>query len=153
MYRVSKESYGFELKFGGAISLDEMKQWRVEAVRALVGAPSSFGVLIDMRTLQRDGIDQETQEAIVEGIGLSTRFKLPRTISAGQESRELIFSSAILMHQLIPAGGSRLSSGLKTKWIPTGERAGVESRLLRPRLRISPYAIQSLSPLPPSTVK
>lgn len=79
MYRVSKESYGFELKFGGAISLDEMKQWRVEAVRALVGAPSSFGVLIDMRTLQRDGIDQETQEAIVEGIGLFKRAGMLRS--------------------------------------------------------------------------
>ena len=103
MYRVSKASYGFKLTFGGAISLDEMKQWRVEAVRALVGAPDSFGVLIDMRTLKGDQLDSETEEAIVEGIELFKRsgmlrsciifdwFKLLRAISAGQESREPIF--------------------------------------------------------------
>lgn len=79
MYRVSKQSYGFELTFGGAISADEMKQWRVEAVRALVGAADSFGVLIDMRTLQRDDVDQETQEAIVEGIGLFKRAGMQRS--------------------------------------------------------------------------
>jgi hypothetical protein len=79
MYRVSKASYGFELTFGGSISLDEMKQWRVEAVRALVGAPDSFGVLIDMRTLKGDQLDSETQEAIVEGIELFKRSGMLRS--------------------------------------------------------------------------
>ncbi|MFY9853453.1 MAG: hypothetical protein WAK26_06200 [Terracidiphilus sp.] len=72
MYRISKEIYGFELTFGGTISLDEMTQWSQEAVRALVGAPKSFGVLFDMRTLKGDELDPETQRAIVEGI---ERFK------------------------------------------------------------------------------
>lgn len=70
MYRISKESYGFELAFGGTISLDEMTQWSQEAFRALVGAPKSFGVLIDMRTLKGDELEPEAQKAIVEGIQL-----------------------------------------------------------------------------------
>lgn len=68
MYRIIKESFGFELTFGGTINLDEMTQWRQEAIRALVGAPRSFGVLIDMRTLKGDELEPETQQAIVEGI-------------------------------------------------------------------------------------
>jgi hypothetical protein len=73
MYRISKESFGFELAFGGTITPDEMKQWSQEAFRALVGAPSSFGMLIDMRTLKGDELDPETQKEIVEGIELFKR--------------------------------------------------------------------------------
>jgi hypothetical protein len=79
VYRITKESFGFELTFGDTISLDEMKQWRVEAVRSLVGAPSSFGVLIDMRTLRRNELDPETQEAIIEGQQLYKRAGMQRS--------------------------------------------------------------------------
>jgi hypothetical protein len=50
-----------------------MKQWRQEAVRALVGAPESFSVLVDMRTLRGNELDPETQEEIVDGIQLFKR--------------------------------------------------------------------------------
>ena len=70
MYRITKEHFGFGLVFGGLISPDEMKQWRQEAVRALVGAPKSFSVLIDMRGLRRNELQPETQEDIADGIKL-----------------------------------------------------------------------------------
>lgn len=73
MLRITKERFGFGLVFGENISLDEMKQWRQEAVRALVGAPHSFGVLIDMRTLRGNDLDPETQEEIADGIQLFKR--------------------------------------------------------------------------------
>ncbi len=73
MLRITKERFGFGLVFGESISLDEMKQWRQEAVRALVGAPHSFGVLIDMRTLRGNDLDPETQEEIADGIQLFKR--------------------------------------------------------------------------------
>jgi hypothetical protein len=79
MYRITKETFGFELTFGGDISPDEMKQWRIEAIRALVGAPSSFGVLTDMRTLQRNDLHPDTQEALVEGMQLFKRAGLIRS--------------------------------------------------------------------------
>jgi hypothetical protein len=73
MYRITKESFGFGLKFEGIIGPDEMKQWRQEAIRVLVGAPSSFNVLIDMRTLRGNELARETQEEIVDGIQLFKR--------------------------------------------------------------------------------
>jgi len=73
MYRTTKESFGFGITFGGALCPDEMKQWRQEAIRALVGAPSSFSVLIDMRNLRGKDLDPETQEEIADGIKLFKR--------------------------------------------------------------------------------
>ena len=73
MYRITKERFGFGLVFGDSISPDEMKQWRQEAVRALVGAPRAFGVLIDMRNLRGKDLDPETQEEIADGIKLFKR--------------------------------------------------------------------------------
>lgn len=79
MYRTTKESFGFELTFRGAISPDEMKQWRQEAIRALVGAPGTFGVLIDMRNLRLDELDPETREEISDGIQLFKRAGMMRS--------------------------------------------------------------------------
>lgn len=70
MYSTSKESFGFSVKFSGKLVPDEMKQWRQEAIRALVGAPSSFGVIFDMRSLPLDELDPETREEITDGIQL-----------------------------------------------------------------------------------
>jgi hypothetical protein len=73
MYRIIKHTFGFELVFGDTLSADEMKQWRQEAVRSLVGAPKSFGILVDMHTLRRSELDAETQEALAEGLDLFKR--------------------------------------------------------------------------------
>jgi hypothetical protein len=79
MYRTTKESFGFGITFGGALCPDEMKQWRQEAIRALVGAPSSFSVLIDMRNLRLEELDPETREEISDGIQLFKRAGMLRS--------------------------------------------------------------------------
>lgn len=52
MYKIEKKDYGFKLTFGGFIAEDEMKKWVEESKTALLTAPKSFGVIVDMRTLQ-----------------------------------------------------------------------------------------------------
>jgi hypothetical protein len=79
MYRTIKESFGFSVTFSGALCPDEMKQWRQEAIRALVGAPESFSVLIDMRNLRLDALDPETREEISDGIQLFKRAGMLRS--------------------------------------------------------------------------
>jgi len=79
MYKIVKESFGFQLTFGDTVSVDEMKQWRMEAVRALVGAPKLFGVIFDMRTLEVKEIDPEVQEMIAEGRELFKREGMRRS--------------------------------------------------------------------------
>ncbi len=66
MYRITKESFGFQVTLGGQISLDQMKQWRFECVRALVGAPDSFNVLFDLRDLRPSELDPQVQELLAE---------------------------------------------------------------------------------------
>jgi hypothetical protein len=91
MYKIAKEKFGFQLTFGGSITLDEMKRWREEAKAALVGAPKSFGVLIDMRTLRPGGIQPDAQAVMVEGQGL---FK-----TAGMERSCVVLESAAVTMQ------------------------------------------------------
>ena len=79
MYRIVKDSFGFQLTFGDTISPDEMRQWRMESVRALVGAPKSFGVIFDMRTLRHSELQPEAQEMIAEGRELFKREGMRRS--------------------------------------------------------------------------
>jgi hypothetical protein len=79
MYRIVKESFGFQITFGDTLSPDEMRQWRMESVRALVGAPRIFGVIFDMRTLRLNEMDQEAQEMIAEGRELYKRAGMRRS--------------------------------------------------------------------------
>lgn len=67
MYNISKQSYGYQLTFGGTINLAEIQRWRLESQTALVGAPKSFGVLIDMRGLGPGGLHPDAQPIMVEG--------------------------------------------------------------------------------------
>lgn len=91
MYKISKEKFGFQLTFGGIIPLDEMTRWREEARAALIGAPKTFGVLIDMRTLRPGGVQADAQAVMVEGQGL---FK-----AAGMERSCVILESAAVTMQ------------------------------------------------------
>jgi hypothetical protein len=91
MYKITKEKFGFQLTFGGSISLDEMKLWRDEAKAALVAAPKTFGVLIDMRTLRPGGVQPDAQAVMVEGQGL---FKI-----AGMERSCVVLESASVTMQ------------------------------------------------------
>ena len=56
---------GIKLTFGDFIKVDEMKQWVEESKKALLKAPLSFGVLIDMRTLKP--LSADVQKVMEEG--------------------------------------------------------------------------------------
>jgi hypothetical protein len=91
VYKITKEKFGFQLTFGGIIPLDEMTRWREEARAALIGAPKTFGVLIDMRTLKPGAIQPDAQAVMVDGQGL---FK-----KAGMERSCVILASATIAMQ------------------------------------------------------
>ncbi len=61
MYKIEKKDYGYKLIFSGTIDLDEMKEWVRESEKALVSAPSNFGVLVDMRDLKPLESDAKTE--------------------------------------------------------------------------------------------
>jgi len=65
MYNIEKNNYGFKLTFGGHINEEEMKKWVDDSRKSLASAPSSFGVLIDMRTLKP--LNPEAQKHMQEG--------------------------------------------------------------------------------------
>jgi hypothetical protein len=51
VYAIEKQPAGFRVVFSGHIDLGEMRRWVNDSQTALIGAPASFGLLIDMRTL------------------------------------------------------------------------------------------------------
>jgi hypothetical protein len=79
MHKISKQKYGFELTFGGTIDLNEITKWREESRVALVGAPKSFGVLIDMRGLKPGDLHAKAQPVMVEGQGLYRKAGMVRS--------------------------------------------------------------------------
>jgi hypothetical protein len=79
MYCTTKVSFGFEVVLGGKISLDEIKQWRFESIRELVGAPKFFSVLFDLRDLRPGELDPEVQELLADGRKLFKREGLLRS--------------------------------------------------------------------------
>jgi hypothetical protein len=67
MYKIEKKDFGFKLTFGDFMKAEEMTKWLEETKKALLGAPSGFGVFVDMRTLvplpsDAQGILQEGQK-------------------------------------------------------------------------------------------
>ncbi|MGA3345964.1 MAG: hypothetical protein ABSC76_13955 [Terracidiphilus sp.] len=93
MYKITKEKFGYFLTFGGNIDLVEMNRWREECKAALIGAPKTFGVLIDMRTLRPGAVAPDAQAVMVEGQGL---FK-----KAGMERSCVILESAVVTMQFV----------------------------------------------------
>jgi hypothetical protein len=91
MYKIAKEKFGYQLTFGDTISLEEMKRWREESRAALVGAPKTFGVMIDMRTLLPSGIRADAQAVMVAGQQLYR--------DAGMQRSCVILQSAIVTMQ------------------------------------------------------
>ena len=92
MYKITKQKFGFQLTFGGdSMDAAEMTRWREEAKKALVGAPQSFGVLIDMRSLKPGALHPDAQKIMVDGQGL---FK-----KAGMERSCVILQSATVTMQ------------------------------------------------------
>ena len=69
MYKIERRNSGYLLTFGGAISKDDMQKW-VNESRAVLAkeTASSFGVIIDMRTLAP--LPTDAQALMVEGQGL-----------------------------------------------------------------------------------
>lgn len=65
MYQIEARPFGFQLTFGGIIDRAEMSKWLDDSRRALGGAPRTFGVVIDMRTLAP--LAPDVQSIMVEG--------------------------------------------------------------------------------------
>ena len=91
MYKIAKRDFGFQLTFGETLDVPEMTRWRDEAKVALMGAPKTFGVLIDMRGLRPGGIQPDAQKVMVEGQGLFRK--------AGMERSCVILESATVTMQ------------------------------------------------------
>ena len=68
MYKIEKRSSGYLLTFGGSIDAAEMQRWYDESEQQLASAPSSYGVIVDMRTLAP--LLPEAQKIMVQGQGL-----------------------------------------------------------------------------------
>ena len=92
MYRITREPWGYRLDFGGFITRSEMLAWKAESEEALVEAPSSFGVLVDMHELRP--LPAETQQVMVSGQQLYKRAGMSRSavivdssLTAGQFRR------------------------------------------------------------------
>src|SRR5580658_510524 len=79
MHKIEKQKFGYQLTFGDTVSLEEINKWRLEAQTALVGAPRSFGVLIDMRTLRPGGVAPDAQAIMVDGQGLFKKAGMQRS--------------------------------------------------------------------------
>jgi len=89
MYKIEKKDYGYNLVFSGTIDLNEMKEWVKESEKALVSAPSSFGVIVDMRDLKPLGSDVKAE--------MEKGQKLYK--DKGMQRSAVILSSAILTVQ------------------------------------------------------
>jgi hypothetical protein len=57
MYQITRTTYGYKLVFGDVLSAADLTRWFDESKSTLALAPTSFGVLIDMRTLKPLGPD------------------------------------------------------------------------------------------------
>ena len=89
MYKIDKKDYGYLLTFSGMVNLEEMSKWVEDSKKALTGAPSSFGVIIDMRDLKP--IAEDVKKKMEEGQILYKEKGMARSA--------VILSSAVLTLQ------------------------------------------------------
>ncbi len=89
MYKIEKKPWGYKLTFDGVISAEEMKKWVEDSKKALLTAPSKFGVMVDMRNLKP--LSPEAKSVMEEGQ------KLYKT--KGMERSAVILNSAVLTLQ------------------------------------------------------
>jgi hypothetical protein len=89
MYSIERKSSGYLLTFGGVIGKEEMAAWVSESEEALKDAPSTFGVIVDMRNLAP--LQAEVQQVMVQGQGL---YK-----NAGMQRSALVLNSSAVTIQ------------------------------------------------------
>jgi len=89
MYKIENTDYGFRLCFDGYMKKPEMEQWLSDSQANLRGAPQSFGVLIDMRTLKP--LPEDAREVMQQGQALYKR--------AGMQRSCVVLNSATLTFQ------------------------------------------------------
>jgi len=65
MYKIQKIPEGFKLTFSGFMTADEVTKWFNDSKRALTTAPQSFGIFVDMRTL--NPLPTDAQAILQEG--------------------------------------------------------------------------------------
>jgi hypothetical protein len=66
MFKIAKERFGMKFAFSGTVTIDEMKQWSEQALKALPGQPKDFGVLVDNRELRPGGIQPEALKLLMD---------------------------------------------------------------------------------------
>lgn len=77
MYHITKEPWGFRLKFGGFIRTPEMEEWRTRSAEVVRGAAPGFGVFVDMRDLKP--LAEDTQAVMVAGQQLYAKAGMRRS--------------------------------------------------------------------------
>lgn len=95
MYKIERQSYGFRVELGGAISVSEAVQWLADLKDVLVDQEPGFTVFVDMRTIIPVG--PEAQAYIQEGQILCRE--------AGVERSVAILSSPAVAAQFRRLGG------------------------------------------------
>ena len=131
MYAIIKEEYGFRLTFANPISRDEMLQFRVEAVRSLVGIRGEIGLVIDLRNFQGEALEPEAREEMADGIELFRRAGVRRSCiilssvsTTAQYRRRQRQSRPKFNERYINAETTPLWSLKASKWIKEGVEPG-----------------------------
>ena len=131
MYAIIKEEYGFRLTFANPISRDEMLQFRVEAVRSLVGIRGEIGLVIDLRNFQGEALEPEAREEMADGIELFRRAGVRRSCiilssvsTTAQYRRRQRQSRTKFNERYINAETTPLWSLKASKWIKEGVEPG-----------------------------
>jgi hypothetical protein len=78
MYAIEQQTLGFKLVFQGSIAASEMQRWVEDSKAALCNAPPSFGLFMDMRTLQP--LPPESQTVMLVGQQLYQRHGMRRSV-------------------------------------------------------------------------
>jgi hypothetical protein len=118
VYKIAKKDFGFQLTFGDTIDVAEMTRWREEARASLAGAPKSFGVLIDMRTLKVGGIPPDAQKVMVEGQGLFRKAGMERSCVVLQSATVTMQFERLARESGIFAFERYINAAQKPDWEP-----------------------------------
>lgn len=122
MYKIESRPSGFILTFGGLMSLSEMEEWYSDSVQALAKAPSTFGVIIDMRTLAP--LPQDAQARMVQGQQMYKNRGMERScvvvnnaVTAAQFKRLAQQSGIYAFERYIDASAHANWSDLAIAWV------------------------------------
>jgi hypothetical protein len=103
VYKIEKTDLGLRLTFGGEMTKAEIERWYEESKETLMGQPTPFGVIIDMRTLAPLPVD--AHEVMVRGQSMYRTHGMQRSCVILQDAitaiqfRRLARQSGIYKHE------------------------------------------------------